>query len=179
MDIEMDRRRVDAEAERQQQELTREAAARERVAAEESRVSAEDGRRAAADEVRETIATLTTLLIRMEAVEALRRDARTRFTRVPRQVALNFNRKAPIPCIGRVFAQWPSPHVRGHGRWVRVGHAHRRVGRYPRRGFWSTVADGALGINPGLPVSKPSYPASVSPITIPCSVISNVRRSLL
>jgi hypothetical protein len=42
---------------------------------EESRASAEDRHRAAADEVRATIATLTTLVNRMEAVEALRRDA--------------------------------------------------------------------------------------------------------
>ena len=76
MDIDTERRRADAEDERQQNELTREAAERERVAAEESRVSAEDVRHAVADEVREAVATLTTLLTRMEAVEALRRDAR-------------------------------------------------------------------------------------------------------
>jgi hypothetical protein len=60
-------------------------------------------------------------------------------------------------------------------------HTHRRVSRCPRRrrGFWPSVSDAALGINSGLPVSKPSYPPSVSPMTIPCSVISNVRRSLL
>jgi len=46
------------------------------VAAEESRVSAENGRRAIAGEVSETIATLKTLVTRMEAVEALRRDAK-------------------------------------------------------------------------------------------------------
>ena len=75
MDIDNDRRGADAEAERQQYELTRQAAERARAAGEESRVSAEDGRRAAADEVSATIATLTTLLGRMEAVEALRREA--------------------------------------------------------------------------------------------------------
>jgi hypothetical protein len=76
MDTEMDRGPGDAEAERQHHELTRQDAERARAAAEELRVSAEDGRRVAADEVRETIALLTTLLIRMEAVEALRREAR-------------------------------------------------------------------------------------------------------
>ena len=76
MDTEKDRRPDDAEAERQQHELTRQTAERARVAAEESRASAEDGRRAVADEVGATIATLTTLLGRMEAVEALRRNAR-------------------------------------------------------------------------------------------------------
>ena len=76
MDTEMDRRPADAEAERQQHELTRQAAECARIAAEESRASAEEGRRVATDEVRETIATLTTLLIRMETVEALRREAR-------------------------------------------------------------------------------------------------------
>ena len=76
MDIEMERRRADAEAERQQQELTRQAAERARIAAEESRASAEDGRRAITAEVSATIETLTTLLRRMEVVEALRREAR-------------------------------------------------------------------------------------------------------
>ena len=76
MDTDSDRPPRNAEAERQQHELIRQAAERARITAEESRVSAEDGRRAAADEVREAIATLTTLLTRMEAVEALRRDAR-------------------------------------------------------------------------------------------------------
>ena len=75
MDIEMDRRRADAEAVRQQHELTRQTAERARAAAEALRVSAERGRHALAEEVRETIATLTTLLSRMEAVEALRREA--------------------------------------------------------------------------------------------------------
>jgi hypothetical protein len=76
MGIEMERRHADAEEVRQQHELQRQVAERARDTAEESRVSAEHGRRAVADEVRETIATLTTLLNRMEAVEALRRDAR-------------------------------------------------------------------------------------------------------
>ena len=75
MDIEMNRRRADAEAERQQHELTRQAAERARAVAEESRASAEEGRHAVAAEVSATIATLTTLLSRMEAVEALRRQA--------------------------------------------------------------------------------------------------------
>ena len=76
MDSQMERRHDDAEAVRQQHELQRQVAEHARNTAEESRVSAEHGRRAVADEVRETIATLTTLLNRMEAVEALRRDAR-------------------------------------------------------------------------------------------------------
>ena len=75
MDIEMERRRADAEAERHQHELTRQAAERARDDAEASRVAAENGRRALAGEVRETVETLTTILKRMEAVEALRRDA--------------------------------------------------------------------------------------------------------
>jgi hypothetical protein len=76
MDIEMERRRASAEAERQHHELARQAAERERDDAEASRVAAEKGRRALAGEVRETVETLTTILDRMEAVEALRRDAR-------------------------------------------------------------------------------------------------------
>jgi hypothetical protein len=76
MDIEMERRRDDAEVERQQHELTRQAAERERAEAEKSRVFAEDGRRAVAAEVRATVETLTTVLSRMEALEALRREAR-------------------------------------------------------------------------------------------------------
>ena len=76
MDIEMERHRDNAEAERQQQELTRQTAERARVAAEESRSSAEDRRRVATEEVNATIATLTTIVGRMEAVEALRRYAR-------------------------------------------------------------------------------------------------------
>jgi hypothetical protein len=75
MDIEIERRRDNAEAERQQQELTRQAAERARVAAEESRSSAEDRRRVATEEVNATIGTLTTIVSRMEAVEALRRYA--------------------------------------------------------------------------------------------------------
>ena len=76
MDIEIKRRRVDAEAERQHHELTRQAAERARVAAEASRKSAEEERRAVVEEVSATIATLTTLLNRMEAVEGLRRELR-------------------------------------------------------------------------------------------------------
>ena len=77
MDIEIERRRANAEAERQQHELTRQAAERARDAAEASRVAAENARRALADEVSETVETLTSILKRMEAVEALRRDARS------------------------------------------------------------------------------------------------------
>ena len=76
MDSDIERRRAVAEGLREQRELKRQAAELARNAAEESRVSAENGRRAVADEVSETVATLTTLLNRMQAVEALRRDAR-------------------------------------------------------------------------------------------------------
>jgi hypothetical protein len=64
-----------AEAARQQHEAERQAAEAARKTAEQSRVSAEAGRREVADEVSGTIATLTTLVTRMEVVEALRRDA--------------------------------------------------------------------------------------------------------
>ena len=74
MDIEIERRR--AEAERQQQELERQAAERGRSAAEASRESAETMRRVVSDDVRDTVVTLNTILKRMEAVEALRRDMR-------------------------------------------------------------------------------------------------------
>jgi methionine synthase I (cobalamin-dependent) len=76
MDSETERHHADAEAIRQQHELTRQAAELGRIAAEESRMSAEDGRRAVAGEVSETIATLQTLVRRMEAVESLRRAAK-------------------------------------------------------------------------------------------------------
>jgi len=74
MNNESERRLADAEAERQQHERDRQGAERARIAAEESRVSAESGRRVVAGEVSETVAALQTLLKRMEAVEALRRD---------------------------------------------------------------------------------------------------------
>ena len=76
MATEMERRRAAAEALRQQHELERQAAERTRQVAEELRTSAESGRRVFVDEVRISVATLTTLLHRMEAVEALRRDAK-------------------------------------------------------------------------------------------------------
>ena len=75
MHNEMESRRADAESAREQHELARQETERARVTAEESRMSAEDGRRAAATEIRATIAALTTLVERMEAVEALRRQA--------------------------------------------------------------------------------------------------------
>jgi hypothetical protein len=74
MDNESGRRLVDAEAERQQHERDRQAAELARIAAEEARVAAESGRRVVAGEVSETVAALQSLLQRMEAVEALRRD---------------------------------------------------------------------------------------------------------
>ena len=73
---ELDRRHAEAEAIRQQHELERQAAEHVRNTSEGSRVSAEDGHRTVALEVNEMIETLTTILHRMEAVEALRREAR-------------------------------------------------------------------------------------------------------
>jgi len=72
----LERRHAAAEAVRQQHELERQAAENARNTAEQSRASAETGRRAIANEVNGTVATLTTLVDRMEVVEALRRDAR-------------------------------------------------------------------------------------------------------
>ena len=71
-----ERRHTAAEAVRQQHELERQAAENARNTAEQARVSAEAGRRAVTDEVNGTVATLTTLVARMEVVEALRRSAR-------------------------------------------------------------------------------------------------------
>jgi hypothetical protein len=78
MDSETERRHAEAEVVRQQQEAQRQAAEVARHAAERTRESAEVGRRAMASEVHGTVATLTTLVARMEAVEALRREARKR-----------------------------------------------------------------------------------------------------
>ena len=78
MDSDTERRRADAEVVRQQQEQHRQASETARQAAERVRESAEAGRREAVSEVHGTVATLTTLLGRMEHVEALRREARKR-----------------------------------------------------------------------------------------------------
>ena len=78
MDIEVERARAEAELVRQQQELVRQATERARTAAEAARVAAEGGRRAVANEVNGTVATLTELVERMEAVEEKRRAGRTR-----------------------------------------------------------------------------------------------------
>jgi hypothetical protein len=78
MDSDTERRRAAAEDVRQQQELERQAAESARHVAERARISAEEGRREVATEVHETIATLTTLVDRMESVEALRREVRKR-----------------------------------------------------------------------------------------------------
>ena len=75
MDMEIERGHAEAEAVRQKHELARQAAEQARHVAEASRAAAEDARRLLADEVSETVETLTTILHRMEAVEALRRDA--------------------------------------------------------------------------------------------------------
>ena len=74
MNSEKERVYAEAEALRQQYERERQMAEHARDAAEASRVTAEHGRRAVADEVSGTVETLTTILQRMEAVEALRRD---------------------------------------------------------------------------------------------------------
>jgi len=76
MDIEAEHIRAEAEGVRLRQELARQAAERARVAAEEARAMAEQGRCTAANEVTKTVATLTTLLDRMEAVEEMRRASR-------------------------------------------------------------------------------------------------------
>ena len=76
MDSESEHGRARAEAVRQQRELERQTAERARDAAEASRMVAEKGRRALVGEVSATVETLTTILKRMEAVEALRRDPR-------------------------------------------------------------------------------------------------------
>jgi hypothetical protein len=78
MDSETERGRAEAEVVRQQQERERQAAESTRHAAERARESAETGRREVASEVSGTIETLTTLVVRMESVEALRREARKR-----------------------------------------------------------------------------------------------------
>lgn len=72
-----ERERADAEATRQQLELARQSAERARVAAEDARARAEDGRRAASVEVAHTVATMTEILGRMEAVEQMRRASRS------------------------------------------------------------------------------------------------------
>jgi hypothetical protein len=76
MERDTERRHAAAEAVRQQHELERQSAERARIAAEESRVTAESSRHTVAGEVSETVATLTTLVRRMEVVEALRREAK-------------------------------------------------------------------------------------------------------
>jgi hypothetical protein len=73
----MERGSAAAESIRQQRELERQDAERARTAAEEMRAAAEDARRAVLGEVHATIAALTTLIERMEVVEALRRDSRS------------------------------------------------------------------------------------------------------
>jgi len=68
-----ERLRHEAEERRHRQELVRQTQERARVAAEDARTDAEERRTEAAGEVRDTVAILTTLLQRMEAVEKLRR----------------------------------------------------------------------------------------------------------
>ena len=73
MDTDAERSRTNAEVMRRQHEILRQTQESARVAAEEARVTAEERRLAAAREVRGTIATLTVLVERMEAVERSRR----------------------------------------------------------------------------------------------------------
>ena len=67
--------RQQLEASRQSAELVRTAAEHERNAAEQVRVNAEEVRRGAVVEIGATVAALTTLIERMEKVEAMRRSA--------------------------------------------------------------------------------------------------------
>jgi hypothetical protein len=71
-----ERQRTEAERLRQTQESARQAQEASRAHAEADRVLAETARLTASTEVNATIATLRTLLERMEAVEAMRRAAR-------------------------------------------------------------------------------------------------------
>lgn len=71
-----ERLRTDAERVRQTQERLRQAQEDARENAEEARGIAEEGRLAAAKEVTATVATLRTLLDRMEEVETKRRTSR-------------------------------------------------------------------------------------------------------
>lgn len=71
-----ERERLNAETIRQRQESLREADELSRTRAEAARVVAETGRVAATKEVSDTVATLTALLERMEAVETMRRTPR-------------------------------------------------------------------------------------------------------
>jgi hypothetical protein len=73
MDTDAERSSTNAEVMRRQHEILRQAQESARVVAEEARVVAEERRLAAAREVRGTIATLTVLVERMEAVEKIRR----------------------------------------------------------------------------------------------------------
>jgi hypothetical protein len=77
MDADTERRCVAAESKREQSELARQDSERRRVTAEAERVQGEADRRAASTEVAQTVATLTELLTRMEAVEQLRRNLRS------------------------------------------------------------------------------------------------------
>ena len=71
-----ERLRIEAESLRQTQENLRQTQEASRAEAEAARVLAEAGRLAAAKEVNATVATLRTLLDRMEVVERMRRTSR-------------------------------------------------------------------------------------------------------
>ena len=76
MDSEQERLRAEAETSRQLHELQRQGNERTRGIAEASRAAAEEMRRASTIEIVGTVDTLSTIVKRMEAVEALRREAR-------------------------------------------------------------------------------------------------------
>ena len=76
MDIDAERLRTEAEILREEQERLRQSQESSRVAAELIRIVAEQRRLAIASEINGTVATFTTLLERMEAVEQKRRAAR-------------------------------------------------------------------------------------------------------
>jgi hypothetical protein len=76
MNDELERHHTEAEAIRHEHELARQAAERARNEAEASRVTSENRRRQVAEEVSDTVEMLMSIVKRMEAVEALRREAR-------------------------------------------------------------------------------------------------------
>ena len=74
--VEAERLRHERESSRQSAELARAAAERARTAAEQARVDGEAVRRGAVSELQSTATALTTLIERMEKVEAMRRAGR-------------------------------------------------------------------------------------------------------
>ena len=72
-----ERLRIDGEKTRRRQETERQTQERTRIAAEGARAVAEEGCIAVSKEVVDTVATLTALLDRMEAVEKMRRSSQS------------------------------------------------------------------------------------------------------